>query len=109
MARRTEQEVDRTLGFLNETDSLSVDPTFVDRVCSRTAGMPGGRGVRERGRFSSAMIILILLILNITAGLTMYEDRQSDKEQAISYESYESYASIMADEYLSGQDMGMTF
>lgn len=98
-----EQEIDRTLEFLNETDNLSVDSAFVDRVCSRMAGMPGGRGGRNRVRFSSAIMVIILLILNITAGLVLYKDR------GVIDESTDDNASVMAGEYLSEQDLGIEF
>lgn len=103
MARKTEQEVRRTLEFLNETDNIDFDPAFVDRVCNRMARMPVGGGMTYRGLLSSAVIVLFLLILNIMAGLALYEDRMPAED------STESYASIMANEYLIDQDVEMTF
>ena len=103
MARKTEQEVSRTLEFLNETDLIEIDPAFVDRVCSRTAGISGGNRIKYRNLKSSAMIALILLILNITTSLVLYKDRKPAEGQT------NSYANIMANEYLSDRNAEMAF
>jgi hypothetical protein len=106
MARKTEQEIHRTLEFLNDTDSIDFDPSFVDRVCSRTVGIPGRGGLKHRGILSSAVVIVILLILNLATSLMLIENRKPSTEQTI---GKENYAIIMAGEYFSDQDAALAF
>lgn len=98
MKDRIQQEVDRTLECLNDGLDIPADPLFAKRLSQRVAGVRMSRSGGVGSRISYPVVIVLLIVLNLAAGVMRFRAHQSSSEVSSSSES------VLASEYGLGQN-----
>ncbi|MFC1765505.1 hypothetical protein ACFL6U_25965 [Planctomycetota bacterium] len=93
MKNRIQQEIDKTLDYLEEDLDIQVNPTFMQGLNSRMARLKITQAPAYRRRMSYPVVIVVLLMLNLGAGLLSVKARQPAADTSTSPES------VLAQEY----------
>ena len=103
MKDRIEQEVDRTLECMKDGLGVPVSPLFAEKLSRRIARVQVRRASGYGGRMSYAVVIVLLIALNVTAGLVSLKARQRVGSASSTPES------VLAQEYGMGQNDLMSY
>ena len=102
MNQRIQQEIDKTLECMQDGLDIRVSPLFAERLSQRMANMRVPRGAGYGSRVSYPVVI-VLLVLNLAAGLVSLRVRESANEAP------DNPATILGTEYGVGRSNLVSF
>ena len=100
MENRIEQEVNKTLECMEQGRDFRVNPLFAEELSGRIAGIRVSRA-GYRSRIFYPVVIVLLVVLNFSAGLAFFTKQQPVEETSV------NQVSVLASEYGISQSMAL--
>ena len=111
MNEQINNEIEKTINLLNATEGIEVSADFTDIICQRIESFPIRNSVSDirairLDNFSFYFKAAVLLFaLNIASVVTMFNTKQSVTTEL----QLDTYASVVADEYLAGSSYSISY
>ena len=120
MTKDINNEIEKTLSLLDEPENIEISSDFADIICRRVMGtsesktisvcprkqdIPQSRTIKLDNSSFYFKAAVLLLALNVAAVVTLFITNKSSSTET----STETYASVMADEYLSGSGYSISY